>query len=65
MYVARDEDGRLFLYEKMPDKIYIQGKGFSWYRGGASMCINENLFPSLLFKDGALEVELVEKQKQQ
>ena len=57
MFIARDEDGRLFLYRKKPERMHT-AKGDKWYGGGGCMEIEKGLFPEVAFRDGPKEVFL-------
>ena len=62
MYVARDESGRIFLYETEPQK----GRTV-WFGGGNCMAINSRLLPKSInpkWDDPEpIEVKLVRKNK--
>lgn len=61
MWVARNKDGWLVLFESKP----VRGEGF-WYtnsRDDDSMPINSSLFPDLKWEDEPIEVEIKIKEE--
>ena len=62
MYVARDEDGRLNLFDVKPEKFTPQnGQETVWTvpRGYLNhMMLSRHQFPSVTFKNSPQEVEL-------
>jgi len=66
MYVARDEMGTLFLYDKKPVRVKrsLPESQFDWGDYWASNdCIelDEHLFPELTWEQEPIEVELIKK----
>lgn len=57
MFVARDEDGRLFLYGGEPRRIHNH-RGFAW-TGGACMALPGELFPDLSYLDSPMKVKII------
>lgn len=58
MWVARDKDCRLYLYDTKPKKCTK-----TWNNDNCCMCINRILFPEVKWEDEEpLEVEIVPKQ---
>lgn len=59
-WVARDRDGRIWVYETCPEKYSERG----WWRGdGGSMLLDEKSFPNIKWETGAVEVEVTIKKK--
>lgn len=58
MYVARDQNGCLFLHTFKPDKNILTGY---WSNPGYKTMLRADLFPKLKFKDEPIEVEIVPK----
>ena len=56
MYVARDADGSLALYEREPQLVVNQV-----WTGGCSIWIDSNNYPEVTFENSPQEVELVIK----
>ena len=56
LWIARDADGSLSLYEKEPTLVV----GQIW-TGGCSIWINPNDYPEVTFENSPMEVELVIK----
>ncbi|MBQ0073637.1 MAG: hypothetical protein KBT34_05545 [Prevotella sp.] len=54
MWVARDKDGTLFLYQSIPDR----GKATFEPNDGSYMDIDSDLFPDLKFEDEPIQVSL-------
>ena len=54
-YIARDEDGSLYLYDNIPIKQRIY---FEPQRGYKMMELDDTLFPEVTFKNSPQEVEL-------
>lgn len=65
MYIARDEDGRLTLFDVKPEKVVSQFKrGYTWVvpRGYANhISLNPRFYPEVTFENSPMEVELVIK----
>lgn len=62
MWVARDQDGQLFLYISKPWR-YSDGSydwSNAWNNNDPAIPIDENLFPDLKWTDEPLKVELKE-----
>ena len=55
LYIARDEDGSLYLYDSMPDKCSIQ---FLPKIGYDCMPLSDNLFSEVTFENSPQEVEI-------
>lgn len=53
LWIARDEDGDLYLYEREPIKEIDY-----YYSSYASIKIDNNLFPEVTFENNPQEVEL-------
>ena len=54
-WVARDNNGKLFLYNEKP-KYYNDLK--VWFSGRICAKLDNNIFPDLTWKDEPIEVEL-------
>lgn len=54
-YIARDKDGKLFLYE---DKPYLHDNIFYSSSFNGSIKLKEKLFPEVTFENSPQEVEL-------
>ena len=54
MWVARDKDGTLFIYQNFPIRKCISWKSMI----GGNMSIDKGLFPNLNWEDEPIEVEL-------
>lgn len=56
MYIARDQNGDLFLYPIKPDRYvteyYVFFTGDDWWN------IDSDLFPEVTFENSPMEVEL-------
>ena len=65
MWIARNEDGRLNLFDVKPQKeACFQGKDYIWIvpRGYMNqIMLNEKLYPEVTFENSPMEVELVLK----
>lgn len=57
-WVARDEDGNLFMYSTKPERI-----GTMWMGEFANFDLRNNLFPDLTWDDEPIEVEIIIKRK--
>lgn len=55
LWVARDNDGELYLYNEKPE-FYNDCK--VWFAGGILAKLDNNLFPDLTWYDEPLEVML-------
>lgn len=55
LWIARDMDGLLYLYDNMPDK---RSEYFLPYAGYNDMPLDERLFPEVTFENSPKEVEL-------
>ena len=53
LWIARDEDGDLYLYEREPIRAFDY-----FYSSYTSIRIDENLFPKVTFENSPQEVEL-------
>lgn len=62
MYVARDKDGRLFLYHRKPKRSQRPDCYF-WEEDFESMGLDSSLFPNLTWDDEPLEVEISEVER--
>ena len=62
LWIARDEDGRLNLFDVKPQKeACFQGKDYIWIvpRGYMNqIMLNEKLYPEVTFENSPMEVEL-------
>ena len=62
MYIARDEDGRLSLFDVKPEKfIPLNGQGTVWTvpRGYLNhIMLSRRMFPEVTFENSPMEVEL-------
>ena len=56
MWICRDADGSLALYEREPNLVV----GQVW-TGGCSIWINPSKYPEVTFENSPMEVELVIK----
>ena len=55
LYIARDEDGSLYLYDNLPEK---RNEYFMPDRGYNSIVLDDELFPEITFSNSPQEVEL-------
>lgn len=55
LWVARDNNGELYLYNEKPE--YYNGSKV-WVAGGICAKLDNNLFPELKWEDEPLEVKL-------
>lgn len=55
LWVARDNNGELYLYNEKPE-CYNDSK--VWFAGGICAKLDNNFFPELKWKDEPIEVEL-------
>jgi hypothetical protein len=55
LWIARDMDGLLYLYDNMPDK---RSEYFLPYAGYNDMPLDERLFPEVTFENSPQEAEL-------
>lgn len=55
LWIARDKDGELFLYE---DKPYLHNNIFYSSSCNGSIRLKRNLFPEVTFESGPKQVEL-------
>lgn len=60
MWVARDDNGLLYLHTFKPERNHLTGE---WSNFGYKTMIGPGLFPKLKFKDNQIEVKIVEKEK--
>ena len=56
LWIARDKDGSLALYEKEPELVV----GQIW-TGGCSIWISSKEYPEVTFENSPMEVELIIK----
>ena len=66
MYVARDENGSLKLFDEKPQKVlpFYDISGYVWTvpRGYINhITLNKRLYPEVTFENSPMEVELVIK----
>ena len=64
MWVARDKNGELYLYEFKPSKREIDGTWYDWDNGDryGIIRLSRGLFPNVIWDDKeALEVEVYER----
>jgi hypothetical protein len=54
MFLARETDGSLWLFENKPKKI----TGGYWISKGSGMILNKDILPCLINEDEPFEVEL-------
>lgn len=59
MFVARDQNGCLYLHTFKPESNHITGE---WANLGYKMMLRADLFPKLKFNNQPIEVEIVKKQ---
>lgn len=59
MFAARDETGKLFLFNNKPERDNSEQYGY-WYASDGEFVLNidENLFPNLTWDDEPLEVTM-------
>ena len=55
LWIARDKDGLLYLYDHTPEK---RGEYFQTYAGYEDMPLDERMFPEVTFENSPQEVEL-------
>ena len=57
MWIARDQNGEIYLYPTKPDKYDCIFDAYDWWQ------IKQDLFPEVTFKNSPVEVEikLIEK----
>ena len=55
LWVARDNNGKLYLYNEKP-KYYNNLE--AWFVGGICAKLDNNIFPNLTWEDEPIEVEL-------
>ena len=55
LYIARDEEGNLYLYDNLPIK---KEEYFQPQRGYDMMKLDDRLFPEVIFNNSPQEVEL-------
>ena len=55
LYIARDEEGSLYLYDHLPEK---RNGYFMPSRGYNSIVLDDRLFPKVTFNNSPQEVEL-------
>lgn len=60
MFVARDDNGLLYLHTFKPGSNHLTGE---WSNPGYKTMLRADLFPKLKFKDEPIEVEIVPKKK--
>ena len=64
MWVARDKNGELYLYEFKPSKREIDGTWYDWDNGDryGIIRLSRGLFPNVIWEDEeALDVEVYER----
>ena len=57
-WVARDEDGDLYIYRSKPFREGSSSADGFWSAYGASSALDNALFPSITWKSEALEVDI-------
>lgn len=59
MFAARDETGKLFLFNNKPERDNSEQSGY-WYASDGEFILNidENMFPNLTWDDEPLEVTM-------
>lgn len=57
-WVARDEDGDLYIYRSKPFREESTSAGGFWSAYGASSALDNALFPSVTWESEALEVDI-------
>ena len=62
MFVARDDNGCLYLHTFKPESNHLTGE---WSNPGYKTMLRADLFPKLKFNNQPIEVEIVEKKKEQ
>ena len=55
LYIARDEEGSLYLYDNLPEK---RNGYFMPDRGYNSIVLDDELFPEVTFENSPQEVEI-------
>lgn len=55
LYIARDEEGSLYLYDEVPEK---RNGYFMPNRGYNSIVLDDRLFPEITFSNSPQKVEL-------
>jgi hypothetical protein len=55
LWIARDKNGELYLYNTRPKKL---SRFFGYNSGYDSMLLDESLFPEVTFENSPQEVEL-------
>ena len=55
LWIARDKEGQLYLYDNTPDK---RSEYFLPYAGYNDFCLDSRMFPEVTFENSPREVEL-------
>jgi hypothetical protein len=55
LWIARDQNGEIYLYPTKPDKYDCIFDAYDWWQ------IKKDLFPEVTFENSPMEVELVIK----
>lgn len=64
MWIARNQDGSLWLHEEKPSLVYDDELRGWYYECGSFLDFyDESLFPEVTFENSPVEVELVIKKK--
>ena len=59
LWIARNQDGSLWLYEEKPSLVYSDESRKWYYEGGSFLDFyDENIFPEVTFENSPQEVEL-------
>ena len=58
MWIARDEDGRLFLFNAQPYRVDWKYPCKVWESEEDYMRIKDELYPEVTFENSPMEVEL-------
>ena len=66
MWIARNQDGSLWLHEEKPSLVYDEKLRCWHYECGSFLDFyDESIFPEVTFENSTMEVELVIKKKEQ
>ena len=58
MWICREDDGALYLFERKPTKIEIFDDTWMWMCDQGMMRIHKDIFPEVTFENSPMEVEL-------
>ena len=62
LWIARDQNGDLFLYPIKPDRYVTEN--YAFFNGDDWYNIDSDLFPEVTFENSPMEVELVIKKNE-